>query len=621
MMPLAMAYKTSTLRPSLIALFVVSTALAACSGESAVSPHNGSGGGGGGLNGAGGVGAGGQSPGGMIGTGSGGQSLGGMIGTGSGGHGAGGTMSPDAAIDGDAGDAPQDQVIDQTVDQTIDQTPRSPNGAACTTGATCQSGNCVDNLCCDQPCTDACYTCSATPGTCLAAAKGTNPHQACATMAQSTCGTTGVCDGVGACQKFAAGLVCSGFPSCDTSTGLVTGQVCDGTGNCATGTAVDCRGFVCMPPNQSCKTSCASDADCLSTHICSAGTCVPRAGNLAGNGDLEYGTTAGWYGTFGGGGTLSVSDTTAAGFAHTGRYGGTCFGRTAAYHGPAYRLPTGAGKYVVSAWGMQNSEGSLNGMLSIQFQCATVNPVTAGASVTLPMKQGVWTQFTTTFDTTATATTSPLGDCLPAMGGVVKLARLVFNSDAGSSGTPPDLFVDDVVVQVADGHNLVANPGFDSPFITDGWSTGGAAAPAALSISSTQFKSGTASLSMTGRPLPTSGPTYALPIGALRYNVSVQALHTGTSTHSLVLQPTYTCLGGVATTASPIATVAAAPGGTWTPLAGTVTLPPADAPPGCRLTAATVSVRQSETGTCTASGGALEGPDLYIDDVSITLAP
>jgi len=52
-----------------------------------------------------------------------------------------------------------------------------------------------------------------------------------------------------------------------------------------------------------------------------------------------------------------------------------------------------------------------------------------------------------------------------------------------------------------------------------------------------------------------------------------------------------------------------------------VTLPPPDAPAGCKLVQAAIAVRQIDAGTCTASGGTLECPDLYIDDVSITLAP
>ena len=55
----------------------------------------------------------------------------------------------------------------------------------------------------------------------------------------------------------------------------------------------------------------------------------------------------------------------------------------------------------------------------------------------------------------------------------------------------------------------------------------------------------------------------------------------------------------------------------WTAIGGTIALPPPDAPVGCQLTDAAISVRQAEGGSC---GGGIECPDLYVDDVSITLA-
>jgi len=194
------------------------------------------------------------------------------------------------------------------------------------------------------------------------------------------------------------------------------------------------------------------------------------------------------------------------------------------------------------------------------------------------------------------------------------LTRIVINQAADDGGTPvqfPDIFMDDVVVQVTDGHNLVGNSNFEGAF-TDGWTGGGAS----VIISSTIAKSGTHSLSVTGRTTTTVGPSYAMPIGAAEYNVVFNALHTGASMHGLVLQSTYTCLGATTTVAVPITTVANLAGNTWTQLGGTVALPPPDAPAGCQLTDAAVSVRQAETGTC---GGGVECPDLFVDDVTITL--
>ena len=123
------------------------------------------------------------------------------------------------------------------------------------------------------------------------------------------------------------------------------------------------------------------------------------------------------------------------------------------------------------------------------------------------------------------------------------------------------------------------------------------------------------SLGVTTRTTSTSGPSYRLPIGAARYNVTFHVLHTDVGAHDLVLQPSYTCLGGTQTTTPPIAMEVALPGDTWTTLSGMVTLPPLDATPGCKLTQAEVHVEQ-EAGAC----DTIMCPDIYIDDASITLA-
>jgi hypothetical protein len=357
---------------------------------------------------------------------------------------------------------------------------------------------------------------------------------------------------------------------------------------------------------------CSADTDCTTTQFCSARACVPRVGNLAANGDLEYGTPAGWYGVFGGGGTLLVSDTTAAGYAHGGQFSAQATLRTQLYHGPAYRLPTGLGKYTITGWAFQKDDASIGGSFQLVITCATTTQYLPPAAGTLT--QNVWTRFSTTFDTT-TVSTTPAGDCSSAgtTPGGVKLARIVVNQTA--NGTPvmlPDLFMDDVVVQVNDGHNLVGNSNFEGGF-TDGWTAGGAS----VTTSSTIAKTGTHSLAVTGRTTTTVGPSYAMPLGAAEYNVLFNALHTGANPHDLVLQATYTCLGGSPAVAPATTTAPSVAANAWTQLGGTIALPPPDAPVGCQLTDAAISVRQAEGGSC---GGGVECPDLYVDDVSITLA-
>ena len=88
--------------------------------------------------------------------------------------------------------------------------------------------------------------------------------------------------------------------------------------------------------------------------------------------------------------------------------------------------------------------------------------------------------------------------------------------------------------------------------------------------------------------------------------------------HDLVLQPTYTCLGGTAQYPPPIATATQVGGNGWNTLSGTVTFPPANAAAGCKLTAAGIYMQQEGSTVLCATG---ECPDLFVDDVSITLAP
>src|SRR5262249_14679349 len=146
--------------------------------------------------------------------------------------------------------------------------------------------------------------------------------------------------------------------------------------------------------------------------------------------------------------------------------------------------------------------------------------------------------------------TSATADCQPnaATPGAVKSAVLYLNQTSGT--TIPNLFLDDLSVQVTDGHNLVGNPNFESA-VTNGWNNNGGGT---LGISTTVFQSGPRSLGVTGRTGNYNGPRWNLPIGTAKYNVVFNGQHTGTTTHNLVLQPTYTCLGGSAQFPAAIAT-------------------------------------------------------------------
>jgi hypothetical protein len=489
-------------------------------------------------------------------------------------------------------------------------------GTTCTLGTDCASNYCVDNVCCDTQCTGTCYTCAAASslGTCTAVAAGMDPRNDCPTEAMSTCGKDGTCNGSGACTLYAAGTECT--PAGCTNSMASTHATCDGAGVCGGSTTSSCGAYHCDAAGVMCRTSCGADGDCGG--FCSATACMTSPVNLAGNGDLEYGmsSTAGWS-LAGGGVTLALqSASTSAGLVHGGAFSIADTARTANYQGPGYNLPTGSGQYVITAWVMQNDDATASGALQVNLSCGatamTHYPLIGAYGFAMP--QGVWTKITGTVDLSATADCQP-GNATP---GVVRSAQLYLNQTAaGSPVTQPNLFIDDLTIQVLDGHNLVGNPNFEAG-VTSGWSNNGGGT---LATSNVAANSGTMSLGLTGRTATYNGVRWNLPLGAAKYSVVFNAQHRGTAAHNLILQPTYTCLGGSAAFPGAVASAASVAPNTWTVLSGTVTFPPANAPAGCKLTSAAVYVQQGESGTCGTGTGQIECPDLFVDDVSITLAP
>lgn len=97
-------------------------------------------------------------------------------------------------------------------------------GLSCDRNSECQSGSCVDSVCCNSACDPACHTCAAPSfwGSCLPRTSGT------------PCGSGQICC-CGACQ---AGSACG--------TGAAFGEACTSDGECASGLcgcpASDCAG-------------------------------------------------------------------------------------------------------------------------------------------------------------------------------------------------------------------------------------------------------------------------------------------------------------------------------------------------------------------------------------------
>jgi hypothetical protein len=177
--------------------------------------------------------------------------------------------------------------------------------------------------------------------------------------------------------------------------------------------------------------------------------------------------------------------------------------------------------------------------------------------------------------------------------------------------------MDDVAVQVTDGHNLIGVSNFEVPGITSGWTSNGGPA---LALSTAYWHGPTssgASLALTARGQTFHGPTYQLPLGKAKYNMSVWVLHTGTTARNLSLGGAYTCVGSSTNYYPTFASAAAVEPNTWTLLSGTnVAMPTSAAPATCRLATASMYVQQDYASSCTAAG---ECPNIYIDDALLTV--
>jgi hypothetical protein len=156
-------------------------------------------------------------------------------------------------------------------------------GTPCFVPSDCASASCADGFCCDAPCNGTCLACSAAlkgdgeDGECGPAAQGTDPHGSCNIQAPSTCGdSTGVCDGMGACEKHVAGTACGDAASCVD--GLQTNpDSCDGAGTCLDAFTLECGLYACA--GTTCGTTCVGDSQCAPNAYCAAMSCLVKKEN------------------------------------------------------------------------------------------------------------------------------------------------------------------------------------------------------------------------------------------------------------------------------------------------------------------------------------------------------
>jgi hypothetical protein len=190
------------------------------------------------------------------------------------------TPGIDAAGIGDATVSPPSDLPPAVPDASppVDLPPDGPSapkarGERCGASGECASGHCSDGVCCMEACTGPCRSCAGPQaGTCTLTVPGlADPRQMCAASPAGSCGTTGTCNGQGACVYHPAGIVCAAA-SCDQNNQRYRApSLCDGKGACVPGVSVSCRPYRCE--NASCYISCTTNAQCWGNSHCENGRC------------------------------------------------------------------------------------------------------------------------------------------------------------------------------------------------------------------------------------------------------------------------------------------------------------------------------------------------------------
>ncbi|MFO0679413.1 MAG: MYXO-CTERM sorting domain-containing protein [Polyangiaceae bacterium] len=153
-------------------------------------------------------------------------------------------------------------------------------GSACDAPDVCESGACVDGVCCDRACNGQCEACDATGSVGNCSPISGDPHgnrPSCGGGGGGVCARA-TCDGTKSASS------CSAYPGPEVecapaacSAGTMTFAIaCDGQGRCGDGAV---RKKACAPyecDGTVCRTSCRSDADCRGGSACdvASGKCV-----------------------------------------------------------------------------------------------------------------------------------------------------------------------------------------------------------------------------------------------------------------------------------------------------------------------------------------------------------
>jgi hypothetical protein len=167
------------------------------------------------------------------------------------------------------------------------------NGQVCQSADDCDSGHCVDGVCCENSCEGPCRSCNlaGAPGLCLNAADDAqDPRRACRDLSEGACSTNGRCDGKGGCQMYADGTHC-GAPEACVGEKYTPPSTCQ-SGDCQPSTVRDCNPYKCN--GAACFGSCTNDAQCTDGNFCQKASCglKPNGTDCSENAECKSGFCA-----------------------------------------------------------------------------------------------------------------------------------------------------------------------------------------------------------------------------------------------------------------------------------------------------------------------------------------
>jgi hypothetical protein len=150
-----------------------------------------------------------------------------------------------------------------------DATPVEPASVhRCAFDAECETGFCVEGVCCDQRCDAPCHSCAmlTAPGKCTLEPYGVDLKQSCGRALDcfATCGGAGQCVGAG------PGVMCARNRCTGPSAGVgaafcaAAGQACP----TAEGVGFECGAYGCDPAFGACRTVCTTSDDCAPGNLC-----------------------------------------------------------------------------------------------------------------------------------------------------------------------------------------------------------------------------------------------------------------------------------------------------------------------------------------------------------------